>query len=279
MLREMLKVDNEWTKELLTSNLAEHSIINKEAYSYFKKGNILLGLNQMDDGLIAYEEALKCDPEYGVKIAKYTHPLVTDNEGNTLVHLAIAHKKIEVVQAILNNNLESFDYKNSQNGQTLLHTAARFNQPLLIELLLTVKPALLNFKDNDNYTALNWASRCSSQDALNKLLKYATPCFIADTLVKAFELQDSTLFDFIVEQANIELLRNSANLIQDVHCCAAVTFAIEQKIILIENDQMAQLSLTRDIPNEIIPSLNESIPGEFIADALGLTQNLDTTQG
>jgi ankyrin repeat protein len=214
-LSELFKIKPEFSSiKYKGASLLQLAIKAKKyqaAEEIIKVNNITLSqLNE--EGLSALELALIANNAKGVELLqKYNADTLTDNQGDTLIHRAIAKGSIGAIKMLLNNKPTLIDCQNSKNGQSVLHTASYFNQVESFKMLLELKPELINTIDNYGYSVLHWASYFGYQEIAGLLLNRMGVELVVKTLTKAYETQQFKVFD-LIEYVNAELIYDTMRL-------------------------------------------------------------------
>ncbi|XP_045179019.2 inversin-like [Mercenaria mercenaria] len=106
---------------------------------------------------------------------------VTDENGNTSLHLAVDEGNTEVVRKLIHSGRCIVDAKNA-NGETALMKAAFYDYSEMVRIMLTDGDADPNARDKTGQTALHIALREGSHMTVDLLLKHGCDVSVLDNL-------------------------------------------------------------------------------------------------
>lgn len=102
-----------------------------------------------------------------------------DPNGFHHIHWAIRRGAApDAIEAILDHDPDSLQ-ATSHNGETPLHSAVQYSNPIFIKLLLARNPHI-NARDSDGRTALHFAARMAHEDVILELMKRGADKTITD---------------------------------------------------------------------------------------------------
>jgi hypothetical protein len=99
------------------------------------------------------------------------HPIdIKDEQGNTLLHLAVRFKNETLLKAIIKKGIKNLASVENYLGQTPLHLAAMHNVELLEKIWSFIDPKIINSQDNEGLTCLHMAVAAGEKVTVEFLL-------------------------------------------------------------------------------------------------------------